>query len=592
MIPHLLLKIRKIAAFAGLLILYPPLSGRAQTADSPLKIVAFGNSITAERKTIQRVFAQRLPDLLSEKGIHAGVINSGVGGSHTGRRADNKPTAGMAHALDRFQAQVLDHSPDLVIIGFGANDAYIDTRKEGDPSRIPLDKFRNNISFMIETLQARGTRVILMATNGYRPGDQDFLHDRLMEYVAEVKKLAKRYKTGFVNNQATFEHFHNTSGQSAAVLFEDHLHPNDEGQRLIAESLTTEIEKVLRVKKPAKKPVLVTKDENGAPYTVKKPGDWNKYRAQVNARMELVMGPLPRTKLPAPSFEVIDSLVTADYKRLNIRITVKPGEIVSAYLYIPASARPGGKLPAMLALHETDVAGKKSVDGEGSYEKSRQNLGYGRELAERGYVVIAPDYPSFGDSVPYDFGSDDYESGTMKGIFNHIRCIDLLEQLDMVDGNRIGAIGHSLGGHNAIFLSAFDTRVKVTVSSCGWTQFDFYNIGPISEEKQTARLGPWTQNVYMPVWASKYGLDGSRKPFEFHVLLQAIAPRAFFSSSPVGDGNFDINGVKEGIWLAQMGYNFLNAEDKLRVIYPDVGHSFPKQAREEAYRFIDEILIK
>ncbi len=575
--------------FAWLLIQFICPSGTAQTADNPLKIVAFGNSITAERKTVQRVFAQRLPDLLKEKGIHAVVINSGVGGSHSGRKIDNKPTARTAHAQDRFQSQVLDHNPDLVIMGFGANDAYIDTKKEGDPSRIPLDKFRNNMSFMIETLQARGIRVILMGTNGYRPGDQDYLHDRLLQYVAEAEKLSKRYKTGFVNNQATFEHFHNTSGRSAAVLFEDHLHPNDEGHRLIAASLASEIEKELRKKKPEKKQILVTKDQDGAPFTVKKPRDWDKYRAGIKARMESVMGPLPGQKLPPPTFEVVDSLVTADYRRLNIRILVKPGEIVTAYLYIPNSARPGEKLPAMLALHETDLAGKKSVDGEGSYEKSRQTLGYGKELARRGYVVIAPDYPSFGDSVPYDFKSDDYESGTMKGIFNHIRCIDLLEQLDRVDRNRIGTIGHSLGGHNSIFLSALDTRVKVTVSSCGWTLLDYYDIGPVAEEKYGGRLGPFAQERYMPLW-SKYGFDGSKKPFEFHELLMAIAPRAFFSSSPVGDKNFDVNGVKEGIWLAQMGYSFLNAGDKLRVIYPDADHSFPKEAREEAYRFIDQVL--
>ena len=39
------------------------------------------------------------------------------------------------------------------------------------------------------------------------------------------------------------------------------------------------------------------------------------------------------------------------------------------------------------------------------------------ELARRGYVVLAPDYPSFGDYA-YDFGTDRYSSGTMKGIFN------------------------------------------------------------------------------------------------------------------------------------------------------------------------------
>lgn len=48
-----------------------------------------------------------------------------------------------------------------------------------------------------------------------------------------------------------------------------------------------------------------------------------------------------------------------------------------------------------------------------------------RELAERGYIVIAPDYPSMGDLTDYDFSSDRYESGTMKAIFNHMRCVDL-----------------------------------------------------------------------------------------------------------------------------------------------------------------------
>ena len=31
-----------------------------------------------------------------------------------------------------------------------------------------------------------------------------------------------------------------------------------------------------------------------------------------------------------------------------------------------------------------------------------------------------------------------------------------------------GALGHSLGGHNAIFTAVFDPRLKVVVSSCGF----------------------------------------------------------------------------------------------------------------------------
>ena len=58
----------------------------------------------------------------------------------------------------------------------------------------------------------------------------------------------------------------------------------------------------------------------------------------------------------------------------------------------------------------------------------------------------------------------------MKGIVNHIRAVDLLQQRDEVDPRRIGVIGHSLGGHNAMFVAAFDERLAVIVSSCGWAR--------------------------------------------------------------------------------------------------------------------------
>ncbi len=72
--------------------------------------------------------------------------------------------------------------------------------------------------------------------------------------------------------------------------------------------------------------------------------------------------------------------------------------------------------------------------------------------------MLAPDYPSFGDAEGYDFAGDDYESGTMKGIVNHIRGVDLLVSRDDVDPNRLAVVGHSLGGHNAMFVAAFDQR--------------------------------------------------------------------------------------------------------------------------------------
>ncbi|HMR18771.1 MAG TPA: GDSL-type esterase/lipase family protein, partial [Sphingobacterium sp.] len=88
-----------------------------------LKIVAFGNSITAVRSNVQEVFAQRLPALLKDIGIEAIVVNAGIGGSHSGRLVDNDRIK-VKHALDRFESAVLDEKPDLVIIGFGHNDSH------------------------------------------------------------------------------------------------------------------------------------------------------------------------------------------------------------------------------------------------------------------------------------------------------------------------------------------------------------------------------------------------------------------------------------------------------------------------------------
>lgn len=327
---------------------------------------------------------------------------------------------------------------------------------------------------------------------------------------------------------------------------------------------------------------------------ITKKSQWAEKREQILDSMQSAMGKLPTSKgLPPFDIEVRETLEEKNYKRLTIALTVAPNEKVYAYLYLPAAKNGQKKFPAMLALHETDDRGKKSPDGDGSRPdpQTKSNLAYGKELAERGYVVIAPDYPSFGDAKVYDFKNDRYESGTMKAIFNHIRCIDYLQTRAEVDPARIGVIGHSLGGHNAMFVGAFDARLKVVVASCGWTLFDFYNVGAAAKA-HGGRLGPWAQDRYMPLIRTKYNLAPERIPFDFDQVITAIAPRAFFSNSPVGDSNFDVKGVEKGIASARKVYELQKAPGHLQLRTPDAGHDFPKATREEAYRFIDDILRK
>ncbi len=301
--------------------------------------------------------------------------------------------------------------------------------------------------------------------------------------------------------------------------------------------------------------------------------------------LKAVMGPLPcLDNLPPMDIQYKDSVQTTDYTRYTIRFTVAENEELPAYLYLPAGISQE-KYPAMLVLHSTGVLGKGIVDGQSSLE----NRAIAKELAERGYVVIAPDYPGFGDLKDYDFENDRYESGTMKGIFNHIRCVDLLQSLKQVDPERIGVIGHSLGGHNAIFVAAFDCRLKVIVSSCGWTQFEYYNTGA-SSGKNGGKLAPWAQDKYMPLFRTKYQLDQDKIPFNFDQIIAFLAPRVFITNSPLHDRNFNVNGAKEGIRKASVTYDALGVKDNLKVFYPDSGHDFPLSVRTKIYGLIDHFL--
>lgn len=327
-------------------------------------------------------------------------------------------------------------------------------------------------------------------------------------------------------------------------------------------------------------------DKNGNTTFIKSRSDWEKKRIQILDDMQKGMGALPdRSNLPDFDLQYTDSLTRDNYIRYTINFLVAENERLTAYLYVPVHLKKEIKYPAMLALHETDSLGKGSVDGQGK----NKNLAYAKELAQRGYIVIAPDYPSFGDMKDYDFGKDRYQSGTMKGIFDHMRCVDLLQSMPIVNPDEIGVIGHSLGGHNSIFVGAFDTRLKVVVSSCGWTGFDYYDVGEIAIQKYGGRLGPWAIERYMPLLREKYDLDSKKIPFDFDEMISAIAPRIFFSNSPLQDKNFSVEGVKNTIEDVAKVYKFLNVPANLLVYYPEAKHDFPPEIRQKAYALLDSV---
>ncbi len=317
-------------------------------------------------------------------------------------------------------------------------------------------------------------------------------------------------------------------------------------------------------------------DGGGKPHRIATPSDWEFRRAHILAHMQSVMGPFPDVAKKVPLDVRIDEEIQLDgltRRKLTYQSTAE--QRVAAYLFLP-KLDGIAKRAAVLCLHPTGAPGKQIAVGIAG----KEHRAYGLELAQRGYVTLAPDYPTFGEYAT-DFKSPVGQSGTMRAIWDNVRAVDLLQSLDRVDPERIGAIGHSLGGHNAMFTAVFEPRIKAIVSSCGFTAFHRYKGGD---------LAGWTSPRYMPRIAADYGNDPDRVPFDFTEIVAALAPRAFFTSSPLHDDNFDITGVHECLDAAAPVYKLLGVPDHLRANHPDCPHDFPDAARAQAYEFLDKQL--
>ena len=125
---------------------------------------------------------------------------------------------------------------------------------------------------------------------------------------------------------------------------------------------------------------------------------------------------------------------------------------IAAHLYTPEDWQPGDPpRPAILSL--AGYTGMKDVYG----------MDVPFRLWKEGYFVLAIDYRGFGASEgvrgrqrPLEQAQDSYDALTF------------LETVDGVDPERLGIYGTSFGGANAIWVTAFDERVKAEIgrASC------------------------------------------------------------------------------------------------------------------------------
>ena len=315
---------------------------------------------------------------------------------------------------------------------------------------------------------------------------------------------------------------------------------------------------------------------------IKTADDWNARRKVLMKRyLELIRDDRKPAKPPLDLKEHESVVVEGVYTRKLVSYQVEAGQRAHAYLGIPLKLK--GKAPAIMAIHGTTAKGKEQTAGlSGNADKA--HLDY---FCRRGYVVIAPDHFVAGHRIPPEgpyvtqrfYEKHPEWTAVGKFTFEHSIAVDLLQSLPEVDPQRIGALGHSLGGHGTYFLAAYDQRIKASACNCG-ASFFRHNKG----------VENWARDRwYVYLKPIRPGLlEGKLPPIDMHEIIALIAPRAFMDLSGLNDGDPLTQRQRPLMLMRIMDvYELLKAPENFAFYVHGRGHSVAHESRELLSAWMD-----
>lgn len=346
---------------------------------------------------------------------------------------------------------------------------------------------------------------------------------------------------------------------------------------------------------------------------VKKFSKWKKVaREKV---FECMMAPPKRAK--AWDMQVLEEEQRDGYKAQKIAFNINAYARITAYLLIPNDAK---KFPAVNLLHDhgahlfigkekmirpfgvqsahhtspEDITAKDSAlakevlaDADAWAKQLYEGQYLGDYLAKHGYVVFSMDAPMWGErgrKEGVDRKKYDIVAGNMMMLgrdlsafmtYDDIAATDFLASLSMVDADRIGCAGCSMGAYRSWMLSALSDRIKVGAAICWMITTD---------AQLTKRFGRKENGGFANC------IPALRQYLDYPHIASLACPKPMLFINGTKDHLFPIPGVKDAfeemheVWKSQGAGNRLDTE------LWDIPHSCGIKAQEKILEFLDRHL--
>ena len=225
-----------------------------------------------------------------------------------------------------------------------------------------------------------------------------------------------------------------------------------------------------------------------------------------------------------------------------------------------------------------------------------------REAVGRGYLLckfrredFAVDRPNNRERGIFPLYPE-YDWGTIAAwAWTQQVVLDVLDELELADMERIVYTGHSRGGQTAIAAGIYDERVDLVVPCTG----GYGSVATLRVRDPEgvrgmidyiAHLKKNTPHWFHPRYYEFVGQQ-NRLPFDAHTLVALVAPRPLLNTNATEDEYNNTLAVETGMRTGKLVYDWLGVGDRCRLHWRPGKHGQRHEDWQALFDFADEVFF-